>query len=145
MIADKDLTSRTLFKLIVLHNFITRPFVVEIGKKYNLSITEWRVLFIIGARPGISSAEMIEAFGFEKMSLSRSVSKLIANGRAEMFKDPEDRRKGCLKLTESGRDFLREVTPTAIRRDAVLDECLSGDERLVLDDMLTRLIEALRK
>lgn len=140
-----DLTSHTLFKLIVLNNFIMRPFSFAMGKAHGLTLTEWRVLFIVGGRPGITGAEIIDQFGFEKMALSRAIARLEARGRVVREIDPADRRRAVLHLTPEASEFLRRETPRALDREAILEACLTPDEHREFDRMLDKIIETLKR
>jgi DNA-binding MarR family transcriptional regulator len=141
---EMDLTSHTIFRLIVLQNFIARPFTLEIGRAHHLSLTDWRVLFIVGARPGVTSTEIVDGFGFEKMALSRSIARLADQERLTRSIDPADRRRVELRLTPAGTAFLAEVTPTALSREAILDTCLTPAEHQTLDAILDKIIAAVR-
>lgn len=139
---DLDLTSHTIFRLIVLQNFISRPFTAAIGRAHGLSITDWRVLFITGARPGVTASEMVESFGFEKMSVSRAIARLAEAGRLERTTTPSDRRRIHLRLTPAGTALLAELSPNAMERETLLEAALTPDERATLDRLVDKLIEA---
>ena len=142
---DLDLTSHTIFRLIVLQNFITRPFVAAIGRAHGLNLTDWRVLFITGARPGVTASEMVESFGFEKMGVSRSIARLADAGRLERETTPSDRRRVELRLTSAGAALLAELSPNAMTRETLLEAALTPDERATLDRLVDKLIEAVRQ
>lgn len=141
---DLDLTSHTIFRLIVLQNFITRPFTAAIGKAHGLSLTEWRVLFIAGARPGVTASEMVEDFGFEKMAVSRAIARLADIGRLTRHAEPNDRRRVRLMLTPEGEALLTQLSPQAMQRETLLEAALTPAERRTLDRLIEKLTEAVR-
>ncbi|QGN06926.1 MarR family transcriptional regulator [Halorhabdus sp. CBA1104] len=104
---------------------------------YDLGRGEYRVLFALTEREGVTQTDLVEKHHLEKSSIARVVAQLESKGYVETRPDPEDRRRKRLYLTEAGRDLREEVTAVKDRVDSQLTDGLSPTEE-------TRLVEYLR-
>jgi len=138
-----DLTQQTTFQLIVLLNFIMRPFFSSVGRVHNLTLTEWRVLFIVAAHPGITGAEISKAYGFDKMNLSRAVRQLDKAGQLARTPGEADRRRSHLTVTAEGAATVNAIAPNALEREDLMETALPAREMAAFRrtlDTLTALV-----
>ena len=85
----------------------------EIGR------TQRRLLALIGARPGITLAELVPATRMPKQSLSRQINGLVARDLVAARDHPSDGRRKALRLTAQGKhldDALWELERQRIAR-----------------------------
>src|SRR5688500_7671037 len=58
--------------------------------RFGLSITEWRVIAVLGRFPGLSANEVADRTAMDKVAVSRAVARLIAAGRLD--RETQDRK-----------------------------------------------------
>jgi DNA-binding MarR family transcriptional regulator len=88
-----------------------------------LTQSQAELVRLVGRQPGISVREAATELGLVPNTASTLVSKLVADGLLIRTVDPDDRRVGRLRLTESAQRIADESR--AARRaalSAVLDE-----------------------
>jgi MarR family transcriptional regulator, lower aerobic nicotinate degradation pathway regulator len=90
-----------------------------------------------GERP--TQAEIADALELDRGTLVRLLDVLEERGMIERQRDPNDRRRHVVRLTDAGRTQLTAFREIIIRLDGEFLEPLSADERLALLDLLTRL------
>ncbi|MBC8339253.1 MAG: winged helix-turn-helix transcriptional regulator [Rhodospirillales bacterium] len=69
-----------------------------------------RVIYFIGAHPGMSVSELLKILRITKQSLSRVLSQLIEEGFVLQRTDAADRRRRRLYLTAKGSNLERRLT-----------------------------------
>jgi DNA-binding MarR family transcriptional regulator len=69
-----------------------------------------RVIYFVGAHPGMAVSELLEILKITKQSLSRVLSQLIAEGFIAQRTDDADRRRRRLYLTAQGTDLEGRLT-----------------------------------
>ena len=139
-----DLTQQTTFQLIVLLNFIMRPFFASVGRLHNLTLTEWRVLFIVAAHPGITGTEISRAYGFDKMNLCRAVRHLHKTGHLARAPGEADRRRSHLTVTTMGAATVKAIAPNALEREVLMDKALPPEEMIAFRRTLETLTALVR-
>ena len=69
-----------------------------------------RVIYFVGAHPGLSVSELLDILKITKQSLSRVLSLLINEGFVLQRTDDADRRRRRLYLTARGADLEHRLT-----------------------------------
>jgi len=133
------------FKLLLLVNLTARPFARRYEKQHRLALPEWRVMLVLAETPGLSSAEIAERLGLDKMAVSRAVRGLERRGRLERRVDPRDGRRWALHLSPAGRALFRKIEPSALVREAALFGVLTAAERARLETILEKLVAGARR
>lgn len=134
------------FQLSVLSNIIGEGISHAYRRQYGLSVTEWRVLAIVGRFPGLTASEVMARGAMDKVAVSRAVNKLLARGLMERSAHSEDRRRRPLSLTTGeGRALFRAVVPRAIDYEQALLAALTEDERRDLSIVLEKLLAEARR
>jgi DNA-binding MarR family transcriptional regulator len=94
---------------------------------------------LLSEEDGLTVGEIAERIGIEVPTVVRTVQRMEANGLVAKQRDPRDRRRSSIVLTERGRAVepavraaLRDIERTAMRG-------LSAAEREQLLDLLTRV------
>ncbi|MGY6631901.1 MAG: MarR family winged helix-turn-helix transcriptional regulator [Wenzhouxiangella sp.] len=137
-----DLDRFLPYQLSRLSNQISQGIARTYEAKYGLSVTEWRVIAILGRYPGISATEIAEKSAMDKVAISRAIRRLIDAGRATRQANDSDRRAKHLYLTRAGQTVFDAIVPAALAYEQRLLDALDEAERDTLQtliDKLTRL------
>ncbi|HMB58213.1 MAG TPA: MarR family winged helix-turn-helix transcriptional regulator [Arenimonas sp.] len=129
------------YRLSVLSNRISQDIAQLYGERFDLNVTEWRILAVLGRYPDLSANEVAERTAMDKVAVSRAVTSLLASGRLKRQLHGDDRRRSVLKLSAKGYRVYDEVAPLALAYERRLLEGLRDDERAALDRLLTRMAE----
>jgi DNA-binding MarR family transcriptional regulator len=107
--------------------------------KFALSITEWRIMAVLGEYPGISADEVSNKTRIEKSLISRAVAKLLQRQMITRHMDADDKRRSVLQLSETGRAVYDEVVPVSYAYEEKLLQCFSADEAEQFSELLDKL------
>lgn len=132
------------YRLSILSNRVSRAIAARYAKTFNLTIPEWRIIAVLGRRPGLTAKEVAEATEMDKVAVSRAVARLVASRRVAARADREDARKQVLTLTAVGEDVHARIAPIALAAEQKLLASLSARERDQLAELLDRLLESAR-
>lgn len=128
------------YRLSVLANTVSQGIARGYRQRHDISVTEWRILAVLGRFPGLTASEVAERTAMDKVAISRGVKSLAEKGLLERRTDPGDRRRQRLFITPGkGRRVLDEVIPMARDYERQLLQPLSAAERATLSDLLARL------
>lgn len=131
--------SSPYYQIWVLTNLTAKPFMVRFGERFDLNLTDWRILLTLADKPGITAQGLADYTGLDKMSVSRVVRKLETQGRLVRENSESDRRSFHLDLTESGWAVYEEIAVAAIEREAQVYADLSEKEIRTLHQLLGKL------
>jgi len=129
------------YRLSVLSNRISQDIAGLYGARFDLSVTEWRILAVLGRYPDLSATEVAERTAMDKVAVSRAVTSLLASGRLKRRLHGKDRRRSVLQLSAKGYRVYDEVAPLALAYEQRLLEGLREDELAALGRLLS-LMEA---
>ncbi len=141
-IATLDLERFLPYRLSVLSNTVSEALATLYGERFNLSVTQWRVIAVLGRYPDLSAVEVAERTRMDKVAVSRAVAELIDSGRLDRQMDRLDRRRSVLNLSVEGRRVYEEIAPLALACEARLLSALSTKERDALEGILDKLTTA---
>jgi DNA-binding MarR family transcriptional regulator len=127
------------YRLSVLSNRISQEIAGLYAERFALNVTEWRLLAVLGRYPDLSATELAERTAMDKVAISRAVASLVAEGRLTRKVDGDDRRRARLRLSAKGYRIYDEVAPLAMQYEQRLLSALSGEDRAILDALLSRL------
>lgn len=130
------------YRLSVLSNRVSRAIARRYAKTFNLTIPEWRIIAVLGRRPGLTAKEIAEATEMDKVAVSRAVARLVGAGRVAGRADPEDARRQLLVLTRSGESVHARIAPIALASEERLLSALDARERAQLAALIDRLLQA---
>ena len=129
------------YRLSVLSNRTSDAIAREYSKRFSLSVTEWRVMAVLGRYPGLSANQVAQRTAMDKVAVSRAVAKLLETGRLLREFDEDDRRRSVLRLSETGYAVYDQVVPLAVGYEKLILDGMSRDERGLLFRLLDRLDE----
>lgn len=136
-----DLEHFLPYRLSVLSNRISQDIARLYAERFELGITEWRVLAVLGRQPGLSAREVAERTAMDKVAVSRAIASLLDAGRLERETHADDRRRSVLRLSPQGQAVYAQVAPLALRYQQNLLETLDPEERRWLEHLLVRMEE----
>lgn len=128
-------------RLSVLSNRVSGAIARMYSERFGLSVTEWRVIAVLGRYPGLSASEVAQRTAMDKVAVSRAVARLLESGRLQRDTDGDDRRRSVLKLSRAGYRVFDQVAPMAIAFEKRLLDGISAEERALLFRLLDRLDE----
>ena len=126
------------YRLSVLSNRISQDIARLYADRFELGITEWRVLAVLGRYPGLSASQLAERTAMDKVAVSRAVAGLVALGHVERQTAAEDARRSALRLTTAGLDVYRHIVPMALAYERELSEAVSTEDLDRLNALLDR-------
>jgi DNA-binding MarR family transcriptional regulator len=129
------------YRLSVLSNRVSGAIARVYSERFDLGVTEWRVMAVLGRYPGLSASEVAQRTAMDKVAVSRAVASLLDSGRLERETHGDDRRRSVLRLSTAGQAIYREVAPMAIDFEQRLLAGMDAAERALLFRLLDRLDE----
>ena len=127
------------YRLSVLSNTVSQAIAAIYERRFGLSVTEWRVMAVLGRSEGLSAREVAERTAMDKVAVSRALARLIAAGRVRRMVAPHDKRQSVLQLTPKGWKVYDQVAPLALEHERRLLAHLDSDEREWLGRILDKL------
>lgn len=128
------------YRLSILSNRVSRAIAARYADAFGLTIPEWRIIAVLGRRPGLTAKEVAEATEMDKVAVSRAVAKLVESKRVAARADRDDARRQILSLTAQGESVHARIAPIALENEQRLLSALSAREREQLDALLDRLL-----
>lgn len=133
------------YRMVLLVNLQAQSFSRAYGKKFRISINEWRIMLALAGYPGIHSAEASYISGLSKMNVSRGLRILQRGGLVSVRPDAADGRRKILNLTPAGEQVFEAVMPVAESRNRAMWGHLSAAERRKVCAWLDKAIEVARQ
>jgi len=130
------------YRLSVLANQVSQGIARTYSERFGLSITEWRVIAILGRFENTAAATVAERSAMDKVAISRAVRRLLEMKLIRRHQGQEDRRAKPLALTAAGRRVYAAIAPAALGFEARLLNALTPAERRSLDRILDKLLAA---
>ena len=127
------------YRLTKLSGIISRSLAERYSRQFEVSIHEWRVIAIIGEKPGLTAREVGELASLDKVNISRAIDKLEKRGRVQRKVTAHDRRAFSLQLTDAGEEILRTIGPLALDFENKLLDGFSASEITTIRSFLDRL------
>ncbi len=128
------------YRLSILSNRVSRAIAARYAKTFDLTIPEWRIIAVLGRRPGLTAKEIAEATEMDKVAVSRAVARLVAAKRVSARADADDARRQMLALTREGESVHARIAPIALDNERRLLATLDTRERAQLDALIDRLL-----
>lgn len=124
-------------------NKLSNSATVFYQRNFGVNVTEWRIMSLLAIEPGIQASRICHVIGFNKGSVSRTLSTMQKRGLIAIRTAPGDGRSHSISLTARGRTTHDKVIVAALDRERRLLSCLNKDERETLTELLRRIHENL--
>lgn len=134
-----DLAGFLPYRLSVLANRVSGTLARAYSNRFGLSVPEWRVMAVLGQRPGACADEVCRRTEMDKVTVSRALARLRQRGLVHRSTAPDDRRRSVLQLTARGAGVYRRIVPLARDYERRLLAVLDEAERAELDRLLDKL------
>nr|WP_240732396.1 MULTISPECIES: MarR family winged helix-turn-helix transcriptional regulator [Dyella] len=127
------------YRLSILSNTVSQSIADDYQKRYDLSMTEWRVMAVLARFEGLSAREVAERTAMDKVAVSRALARLVEAGRVHRGTHDGDKRRSVLALSDVGWEVHDVVAPMARAHERELLEKLDEQEREWLNRILDKL------
>jgi DNA-binding MarR family transcriptional regulator len=129
------------YRLSILSNRVSQAIAREYTERFNLSMTEWRVMAVLARfnGEGMSAREVAERTAMDKVAVSRALARLTSAGRVSRATHGGDKRRSVLRLTAKGWKIHDTVAPRARAHERELLGHLTAEEKRVLAQILDKL------
>ncbi|MEP6897075.1 MAG: MarR family winged helix-turn-helix transcriptional regulator [Rhodanobacter sp.] len=133
------------YRLSILSNTISQAIAEDYQRRYDISVTEWRVMAVLARFEGLSARQVADRTAMDKVAVSRALARLVEAGRVSRSTHDDDKRRSVLGLTEAGWTMHDEVAPMARAREREVLAKLDAEEQRWLTRILDKLLEAERE
>ena len=134
MTAIRDLIS---YRLHTVANLLSRGAELRYRREFGVSLWEWRTIALLGAvTEPLSLNHLAHAAGSHTSQMSRVVSGLT---QRKLVLRAANGREVALTLTKPGRRLYEGLITAATERDQAFNDCLSKNEKEVLERCLSKL------
>jgi DNA-binding MarR family transcriptional regulator len=127
------------YRLSILSNKVSQAIADDYQQRYDIGVTEWRVMAVLARFAGLSAREVAERTAMDKVAVSRALARLVDAGRVSRHTHDNDKRRSVLDLTEAGWAIHEVVAPMARQREREVLAKLDEHERLWLNRILDKL------
>lgn len=117
----------------------SRSFESYYKSKYNMSRTEWRVVFHLGRYGKLTSKAICDRARMHKTKVSRAVQSLQDKAFLKRQRSVDDKRHELLALSPTGATAFNDLLEEAKQFDAHLVATFSKEDQNTLRGMLTTL------
>lgn len=130
------------YRLSILSNLISRGIAGEYQRRFDLSMTEWRVMAVLARYDAdeLSAREVAERTAMDKVAVSRALSRLVSAGLVLRKTHDGDKRRSVLRLSARGWKIHDTVAPLARQHERDVLALLSDEEQAWLNRILDKLL-----
>lgn len=108
-------------------------------KAINLSQTQYAVLVLVSANPGVSQIDLARSIGSDRATMMALVNRLELRRLVERTLSETDRRKQELRLTVEGAATLKRAAGVIAKHEKSAFAGLSADETATLVRLLKKV------
>lgn len=107
--------------------------------EHELSSTEFSVLVLIHANPGVYLRQLSSALAVSPPNLVSVIERMVKKGLIRRSSSAEDRRLHELHLTDTGEALLERVEAKVERFERAMEQSLTATERRYIDSAPRKL------
>lgn len=143
---ESGLSALDLFRHLAITYHMLENLAEKQIARYNLSLAKMRILWWLKMRDdegseggGLLPSELSRFQGVTPNTMSSLLTSLRESGLIEQINHPLDRRKRVIRITQAGRDLLKQVSPEHANFLRELFADLSEEERQILITLLKKV------
>lgn len=117
-------------------------------REFELKRGEWHLLAALrksGPPYRRSPGQLSEDLGLSSGAMTHRLDRMESAGLIRRLPDPEDRRSLQIELTDAGWQLWQDSTGTQARKEALIAEALTDEEKEQLNVLLRRLMLAFER
>lgn len=133
-----QLEAQLSFRFAVLQRLLDRQ-MTRLLARHDVSLASYRILVTIEAFEEIAAADLVRLVVVDKGLVSRACAEMQEAGLIDARPDPRSGRRKLLRLTQTGAAKLATLKTDVEARNAGLDAQLEAGERIVLEEILSKL------
>jgi len=111
----------------------------KILDKENISISHWYYLRVLAERGELNQLELSRRVGIASTTAVPALDSMERRGLLKRTRDPKDRRKYYVNLTDEGRQLVENLMPEVIDNIATSLEGISRDELRIFWSVLHKM------
>ncbi len=134
-----DLDRRSVYRFSILAARQTRCLAEMYMQKFGLTVSQWKVLAIIGYHAPMSAKEVAERTSLQPEKVTRAVDGLVAHQYVIRKQDPGDRRRVILSLAPKGKVVFKESERIRGAIEAEFLDVLDAAEKRSFYNILDKL------
>ena len=128
------------YRLSLLTNTVSQGIAARYRDEFGISVTEWRILAVLGRFPGLTASEVVARTAMDKVAIHRGVKALLEKEYLERRTDRTDRRRQVLHITRpEGQAVIENIIPRARQFERELLDALTPEEIALLQGILEKL------
>jgi MarR family transcriptional regulator, temperature-dependent positive regulator of motility len=109
---------------------------------YDLTPVQYAALAAVNANPGIDQVTLAGLIAYDRTTITGVVDRLVQKGLVARHENSRDRRARELRVTDTGRQTLRGITPAVERAQRIILRGLTEKEARELVRLLQKAIAA---
>ena len=129
-------------KLTAVIHRKSQSFYTKELKIYNITSSEYPVIFKLSCGDGITQDEIVNDLGIDKGAVARIIKSLIDKGLIEKNKDEVDKRCNRVFLTEKGKQAIKKSIE---KWNGIVTKNMSDKEEKELKRLLLMAIENIKE
>lgn len=137
--AALELNAFLPYQLSVLSNRVSATIAEAYADKFALSVTQWRIMAVLGEASGLSADTVSQRTQVEKSLISRAVKSLIERNLVRRETNANDARMHSLRLSKLGEEIYQQIVPLSKQIEAELFGCLSTQERQQFEQLIDKV------
>ena len=127
------------YRLSILSNTVSQRIAEDYQRRFNLTMTEWRVMAVLARFNDLSAREVADRTAMDKVAVSRALARLVEAARVSRSTHIADKRRSVLGLTDVGWALHEKIAPMARARERELLARLTDEERAWLMRIMDKL------
>ncbi len=124
-------------------NKFNHGFIKDVKARKTISISQWRVIAVLHARPNSSLNEIVRHLTIDQPTLSRIIDQLVARNLVTRTPRPDDGRFVSISLTPEGLSLFEEMWPLTLKHDRRGTRSLTPAEEKTLASLLQKVLRSL--
>jgi DNA-binding MarR family transcriptional regulator len=133
------------YRLSIVTEAVSGLFATRYQERFGITIPEWRVVAVVGQHGTLSTQQVIEHTGMDRVRVSRAVIRLADKALLDRRPHPHDQRAQVLQLSPQGRAIYQEIMPLARDLQAALAAALTDTEQRQLGAILDKISSRTRE